>query len=153
LGSILALAGNIQGVFDDSPAGSVRVLDIQNHRPLTRREWLIHEGGYGATKGVAEEELRIRGTMLLYRVETAGFKKGTTLPVQFFVQNVSTGKLNIIEGDPIRVDSSVRCGCDDWVPTPRPGDRYYVELQIFPPGPIKGDPEWNVPTEEFIAWR
>jgi hypothetical protein len=149
LGSILALGGTVQGFLEDPAEGSVEILKIQSVRPLTYGQWRIHEGG--STNGLPPQQRGLKGKLILYRVETAGFSKNTRLPVRYIVHDVTAQRTKVYTGDAIRVVAGNDCGCDDWVPTPRAQARYFVEIQIFPPGPIRGEPEWSESTAEFLG--
>ena len=138
IASIIGLTGTVQSYFNGPAEGSVRVLTIKSVNTLNYGEWRTHE--HGGTKGVPAKQLGLPGWLISFDVNTSGFAKNTTLPVQLIRHDVSTHRSTNITGDPISVLNGADCGCTDWVLIPHVGHKYYVEIAIFPPGPINGSP-------------
>jgi hypothetical protein len=145
--AILTLTGTVQGWFADPPEGRVSELAIQRVTPLTFGEWRRHERA--GTEDVPREQLRLPGRMVTYNVDTVGYEKNTTLPVRLILYDETTGRSTHVEGNEIRVIHGADCGCADWLHTPHEAHRYAIEIEIYPPGPIRGNPLRTVVTESF----
>jgi hypothetical protein len=145
--AMLTLTGTVQSWFDAPPEGRVSELAIQRVTPLNYGEWRRHERA--GTKGVPRDQLRLPGRMITYNVDTVGYEKNTTLPVRLILYDETTERSTHVEGNEIRVIHGADCGCADWLETPHRGHRYAIEIEIYPPGPIRGNPLRTLVTESF----
>jgi hypothetical protein len=93
--------------------------------------------------------LKVPGKLISYDVDTRGYDEDARLPVRIIVHNVTEQKSRTIDADAIRVQAGDDCGCFDWVAAPGNRARYYVEVAIFPPGPIRGQPAKTATTAFF----
>jgi hypothetical protein len=137
--AIITLGDTVVSWFKSDPAGSVERMQLQAAMPLTYGEWRQREGV--PNRGVPPDQLRVPGRLITYEVDTEGFAEGTQLPVRIIVHDITRHSSRTIEGDVIRVTpEGDDCGCADWVAAARGGARYYIEVAIYPPGPVRGDP-------------
>jgi hypothetical protein len=137
VGSVLALGTTTADWLHGNPEGIVTKLRLEMVRPLTYREWLMREG-VPAT-GVARSELRTPGRLVVYDLDTKGFEDKTTLPGRIVLHDVTHHVSQTAEAD-LEVTDGESCGCADWIPVPRGRTRYYLEVAVFPPGPVRGEP-------------
>jgi hypothetical protein len=146
IASILGLATTFHSVLKSGPEGAVRSLAIQAVTPLTYGEWRSHERV--SARGLDAKELGQPGQLISYDVDTARFRRGTELPVRLILHNVTAHRSTSVREDAIKVVNGADCGCSDWIAVPRQ-DLYYLEIAIFPPGPIRGEPLRTVVTRSF----
>jgi hypothetical protein len=149
IGSVIALGSTLAGWLDDSPGGNVEKLRIQSIRPLTYGEWRSHESVSAA--GVPRSQLRAPGKLVTFDVVTNGYSDDDVLPVRIIIHDITHQRSNTIVADPARVKHGKDCGCVDWVPVPPGRTSYYLEVAVFPPGPIRGDPLKSVASDRFAA--
>jgi hypothetical protein len=147
LGSIIAMGTTVQSWFDSGPPGTVQRLKLQSVKPLTYGEWRRHEGV--PNRGVPPQQLRYPGKLITYDIDTKGYDGDTVLPVRIILHNVTQRRSRTIRADPIRVTAGDDCGCFDWIAVPPSRARYYLEVAVFPPGPIRGQPLKTADTEYF----
>jgi hypothetical protein len=138
IGSIIALSSTVAGWFKSGPEGTVKALRIQTIRPLTYGEWRDHESA--STAGVPAAQLQVPGKLITFDIETNGYNDNEELPVRIIVHDVTRHRSHSVLADPARVTAGKDCGCFDWVAVPAGRSRYYLEVAVFPPGPIRGDP-------------
>ena len=136
--AIVALGRTVLGWFGGGKQGNVRILKLEPLRPLTYGEWRSHEGITLA--GVPKDQLAIPGKLITFDVDTVGYRSNTQLPVRIIVHDVTRHRSRTIAADPVTVTAGNDCGCFDWVAIPRGQARYYIEIAIFPSGPIRGGP-------------
>lgn len=151
IGSVLALGATVTGWFEPETPGSVTSLRIQSIRPLTYGEWSDHEGA--STKGLPRAELAVTGKLVIYELTTRGYRDTDILAVRMIVHDVTHHTSKAIRVDPVRVRHGDTCGCFDWVPVPSGRSRYYLEVAIFPPGPIRGQPLKTVSSRYYGPTR
>jgi hypothetical protein len=147
IGSILGLGTTVAGWFGGKPIGSVENLRIQSIRPLTYGEWRDREGA--STHGPARAQVGISGKLITFQIKTSGYDDKDTLPVRIIVHDVTHRRSRTYIADPARVTAGEDCGCADWVAIPKGRSRYYLEVAVFPPGPIRGDPLKTVSSGYF----
>jgi hypothetical protein len=84
---------------------------------------------------------------------TDGYDENDVLPVRIIVHDITPGreKNETIVADPARVRHGKDCGCVDWVPVPRGPRTYYIEVAVYPPGAIRGDPLDSQASQEFVS--
>jgi hypothetical protein len=149
VGSILGLGSTVASVFTPAPEGTVKSLRIQSIRPLNYGGWRDHEGA--SRTGVRAAQLRVPGKLITFDIETSGFDDDDELPVRIIVHDLTHDRHPTLLTDPARVRSGKDCGCFDWVAVPRGRTRYFIEVAVFPPGPIRGDPLRTVASAYFGA--
>jgi hypothetical protein len=147
IGSIIALSSTVAAWFNSGPEGTVKSLRIQNIRPLTYGEWRDHENA--STRGVPAGQLSILGKLITFDIETSGYDENDELPVRIIVHDIARHHSHSVPTDPARVKAGKDCGCFDWVAIPPGRSRYYLEVAVFPPGPIRGDPLKTVSSDYF----
>jgi hypothetical protein len=151
IGSVIGVGSTVAGWLDGRPEGTVKSLEIQSVRPLTYGGWRSHENV--STAGTSAGELRSPGALITFNLVTDGYRENDVLPVRIIVHDTTTGqeKDETIMADPARVRHGKDCGCVDWVPVP-PGRRpYFVEVAVYPPGPIRGDPLDSQASDPYIS--
>lgn len=141
IGSIFGLGSTLVGWFDDKPIGNVEELKIQTIRPLTYGEWVEREGG--STRGMPTKKRAIPGKLIAFQINTSGYDENDELPVRIVVRDVTHSRSQTYPTDPARVKAGEDCGCADWVAIPKGSTRYYLEVAVYPPGPLRGDPLKN----------
>jgi hypothetical protein len=150
IASIIGVGSTVAGWLKDGPEGTVETLHIQSIRPLSYGEWREHESV--PTAGVPASQLRAPGKLITFNVVTNGYSENDLLPVRIIVHDTTHERSQTIVADPVRVRHGKDCGCVDWVPVPRGNTSYFLEVSIFPPGPIKGD-ALQSEAEDFPASR
>jgi hypothetical protein len=149
LSTIVALLVTMHSWLPHDPKGTVKRLRLQNVRPLTYGEWRDHERV--PLTGVPKSQLRIQGKLITFDVETQGYKQHVVLPVRIIVHDVTHQRSRTIEADAIEVTAGDDCGCFEWVAVPNEGTRYYLEVAVFPPGAIRGQPLRTAATDYFTT--
>lgn len=147
LGSIVAFAGTVSSWFRSAPEGTVTAFALSSVRPLTYGEWRSHENVPLA--GVPKAERRVSGKLITYDVETHGYDQAVRLPVKIVVHDVTHHSSHSLLADEIRVRAGNDCGCSDWVAVPQGRARYYIEVGVYPPGRIRGQPLKSATTRYF----
>jgi hypothetical protein len=147
LASVIGLGTTVGSWFESDPEGIVKSLKLQSVRPLTYGEWRSHEGVSNA--GVPEDQLRQPGKLITYDIETRGYKENAELQVRIILHDATSSRSDTTRADPIKVKAGEDCGCFDWVAIPRTRHRYYLEVAVFPPGPVRGQPLKTAATEFF----
>ena len=135
--------------LDGGPAGVVEKLAITSVKPLTYGEWRDHEGV--TRDGVPPPQIRIPGRLIAYDIDTHGYDDATRLPVRILVHDVTHRTSRTIEADDVRVQAGDDCGCFDWVAVPPGRSRYYLEVVVYPPGPIRGQPIKHATTKYLLG--
>lgn len=146
VGGTLALGTQVFAWFD-SPEAKVTSLELGRVTPLTYGEWRDHERIPRA--GLPAEQLRTPGKMIAFDVETEGFSSDVLIPVRIILHDVTNARSEEFEADAIKVEHGETCGCFEWVPVPSGDVRYYLEVALYPPGEVKGQPVRSVVTEDF----
>ena len=149
LGSILALAASLGGLFSGSAPGEVTMFQLQQLQPLSYGEWRQHE--HVSNAGIAAAQLDTPGRLIAYDLDTAGFRSGSFLPVRIILHDVTHRRSTTIDGDPIEVKGHLDCGCFDWVAVPEGNVRYFVEVAVFGQGPAREQPLKSASTPIFSA--
>jgi hypothetical protein len=148
IGSIIGVGGTVGGWLKGAPPGVVDSMKLVQVHSLRYGDWRRHEGGTNA--GVAPSELRTRGKMLGYHIETHGFDAQDALPVRMIVHDLTHDRIRVIEGNPVLGTGATKCTCFDWVAIPRGRTRYYVEIAMYQPGAGPGEePIESVHTKVF----
>jgi hypothetical protein len=147
LGSILALAASLGGLFSGSPPGEVTTFQLQPLQPLSYGEWRQHE--HVSNAGVAAAQLETPGRLIAYDLDTAGFRSGSFLPVRIILHDVTHRRSTTIDGDPIEVNGHRDCGCFDWVAVPEGDVRYFVEVAVFAQSAAREQPLKSASTPIF----
>jgi hypothetical protein len=137
VGAVIALGATMFSWFGHQE-GTIASLRIASVTPLTYSEWLEHENIPRA--GFSAAELATPGQMVAYDVETEGFSPSDEIPVRLILHDVTHGRSRDFETDAIHVENGATCGCAEWIPIPRGDVTYYLEVELYPPGPIKGQP-------------
>jgi hypothetical protein len=148
-GSIMAVGSTVAGWLDGGPEGTVQSLRIQSIRPLSYGEWREHEDV--PTTGIPAAELKAPGKLVTFELVTKDYGEDDVLPVRIIVHDVTHRRSETTIADPARVRHGKDCGCVDWVPVPPGRTTYYLEVAVFPPGPIRGDPLKSVASNDFRA--
>jgi hypothetical protein len=146
IGSVLALGTTVGGWLRDGSAGTVTKLRLQIVKPLTYGEWAMHEGV--RLTGVSRARLRTPGRLITYQLDTQGYKDKTTLPGRIIVHDV-THHVSRSRAADVEVTAGENCGCADWIDVPRGRTRYYLEVEVFPPGAVHGEPLKTVGSPYF----
>jgi len=149
--SIITLASTVGSWFHSTPEqieqpqvethkheGRISLLEIRRVAQLTFEEWWKRDVKTPLDPGL-EAQAHKPGKLILFDVETRGFVDGTVLPLRIVVHDVTNARSRTIRADPLTVSAGRGCGCSDWVPIPNDGSRYYIEVAVYPPGPLRGE--------------
>jgi hypothetical protein len=147
IGSILTLGTVARGWLHGHSVGVVTTLRLRNVTQLSYGEWRNHENVSEA--GVPRSQLRTPGRLISYDIITHGFSDSTRLPVRIIIHDVTHHVSRSISTESIHVTAGDGCGCFDWIAVRRRKTRYYVEVAVFPPGPVRGQPLKTVATGYF----
>ncbi len=146
IAGVLALGTTVFSWFGSEEA-KITSLELGRVTPLTYGEWRDHERV--PRDGVPEQQLRAPGKMIAFDVETEGFSADVPIPVRIILHDITNARSQEFEADSIKVDAGETCGCFEWVPVPRGDLKYYLEVALYPPGEIEGQPVRSVVTQDF----
>jgi hypothetical protein len=147
--SVIALSTTLWGWFDGDAPGKVTKLGIRGIRPLTYGQWRSHEGV--PNRGLTRPQRNAAGKLITFEVATQGYDEGQVLPLRIFLNDTSRASSKRIGSSEILVRHGDSCGCREWVPVPKQGTRYFLEIAVYPPGKIRGEPLRSVLSRIFTA--
>jgi len=135
--AVIAAGGTLHS-WVSRPSPKVLSLDIARITPLTYGEWLDHE--HQPRKDFPAEQMAAPGKLINYDVSTDSLSPDDQVTVRVILHDATHDRSHEFGGGKIRGGGGDTCGCADWIPVPRDGDTYYLEVALYAPGEPEGQP-------------